>query len=64
MIMTVGAEEETRTPTAFRPQRPQRCVSTNSTTSAGTLGPADAPLGTAECPVPAAASPEAYLTQL
>ncbi len=29
-----GAEEEIRTPTALRPQRPQRCVSTNSTTSA------------------------------
>lgn len=33
-IQDFGAEEEIRTPTALRPQRPQRCVSTNSTTSA------------------------------
>ena len=33
-LTVTGAEEETRTPTALRPQRPQRCVSTNSTTSA------------------------------
>ena len=34
LLLMYGAEEETRTPTALRPQRPQRCVSTNSTTSA------------------------------
>ncbi len=31
---SAGAEGETRTPTALRPQRPQRCASTNSATSA------------------------------
>ena len=34
----IGAEEEIRTLTALRPQRPQRCVSTNSTTSASAVG--------------------------
>ena len=28
------AEGETRTPTTLQPQRPERCVSTNSTTPA------------------------------
>jgi len=29
-----GAVEKTRTSTGFRPQRPQRCASTNSATTA------------------------------
>src|SRR6266496_2630579 len=33
----LGAEGGTRTPTPFRAQRPERCVSTNFTTSAQAL---------------------------
>jgi len=35
----VGAVEKTRTSTGFRPQRPQRCASTNSATTAKSPGP-------------------------
>ena len=34
-----GAVEKTRTSTAFRPQRPQRCASTSSATTAHRVGP-------------------------
>jgi hypothetical protein len=34
MLWNSGAEEETRTPTSFRPLPPQDSVSTGSTTSA------------------------------
>src|SRR3546814_479859 len=35
----IGAVEKTRTSTAFRPQRPQRCASTSSATTAHHEGP-------------------------
>jgi hypothetical protein len=34
VCQVIGAVEKTRTSTAFRPQRPQRCASTNSATTA------------------------------
>jgi hypothetical protein len=34
LVLHVGAVEKTRTSTAFRPQRPQRCASTSSATTA------------------------------
>src|SRR5690606_25782027 len=33
-IMVIGAVEKTRTSTGFRPQRPQRCATTSSSTTA------------------------------
>src|SRR5256714_2673850 len=48
---TRSAEGGTRTPTPFRAQRPERCVSTNFTTSADALSfPWDEPYITASLP--------------
>ena len=38
ILTLIGAVEKTRTSTGFRPQRPQRCASTNSATTAKSSG--------------------------